>query len=138
MLPCDTNGTLSSGYFEGTSRRPGLHFCCPVTQTVAVRVLTNTGKRFRIWSWTDKELYNLSYYPLRPGYCSTIIKFQGAELKHVTVYLDVPGVPGAAYTAMSRVATANQYLIGGNVNPHHFTPRQAAFTRTFTSRRISY
>ena len=94
-------------------------------ETRALRVLTNTGHHIELWRWTDRELSNRSYYPVRPGYCSTIIKFQGAELKHVTLHLDTPGIPGAAYTALSRVATSKQYLIGGNVNPHHFTPVRA-------------
>ena len=101
-------------------------------------VVTTTGHRFRMWNWTDKDLHRMMYYPIRPGYASTIIKFQGAELKHVTAYLDVPGVPGAAYTALSRVATAKDYLIGGNVTPAHFTPRIAAYARHFTHRRIEY
>jgi len=107
-------------------------------RSMGLRVLTTTGKRVQIWRWTDKDLGNASYYPLRPGYASTILKFQGAELAHVTAYLDVAGVPGAAYTALSRVATSEQYLIGGNVNPHHFTPRNHAYTRQFTRRQIKY
>eukprot|EP00973_Karenia_brevis_P054066 7510249-Karenia_brevis.AAC.1 len=66
---------------------------------------------------------------MRPGYCSTIIKFQGAELEHVTVFLDTPGVPGAAYTAISRVSSSKDYLIGGTVNKFHFTPAHMALQR---------
>ena len=43
------------------------------------------------------------YFAVRPGYASTIIKFQGAELRHVTAYLDVPGVPGAALESSAGV-----------------------------------
>ena len=59
---------------------------------------------------------------MRPGYASTILKFQGAELDHVTVYLDAPGVPGAAYTAASRVKTGKDVLFGGALTREHFTP----------------
>ena len=55
-------------------------------------------------------------------YASTIIKFQGAELEHVVVYLDVPHVPAAAYTAMSRVKEGWQCLLGGLLTKHHFAP----------------
>ena len=64
---------------------------------------------------------NVSYYPIRPGYASTVIKYQGAELPFVVLYLDAVA-PGAAYTAMSRVKYGQQCIIGGNVEPRHFTP----------------
>lgn len=32
-----------------------------------IRLVTNTGKRFSAWNWTDKELHNLSYYPNPAG-----------------------------------------------------------------------
>ena len=75
-----------------------------------------------IWPWTDTDLGNHTYYPIRAGYCSTILKFQGSELVHVTVFLDKPGVPGAAYTAMSRVSYEADVLLGGILTPEHFTP----------------
>ena len=53
---------------------------------------------------------------------STILKWQGAELEHVVAYLDVPHVPAAAYTALSRVKEGWQCLIGGVVTKHNFTP----------------
>ena len=37
------------------------------------------------------------------------MKFQGAELRHVTLWLDIAGVPGAAYTGLSRVKSAEDY-----------------------------
>ena len=87
-----------------------------------LRVITKTGHRIVIWPWTNADLDNVTYYPIRPGYASTIVKFQGAELEHVTVWLDVPGIPGAAYTAMSRVKLGENCLIGGNVKALHFMP----------------
>ena len=70
----------------------------------------------------DEDLGGLVYYPLRLGHASSIIKFQGAELPHVTIYLDAKHVPAAAYTAMSRVRLGSQCLIGGWVEPTHFSP----------------
>ena len=88
----------------------------------AVRVRTATGHVFDVWRWTDVEHGNLTYYPMRPGYASTVLKFQGAELDHVTVYLDAKNVPGAAYTALSRVRRMSDFLLGGNLEALHFTP----------------
>ena len=61
-------------------------------------------------------------FPLRPGYASTIYKLQGANLEHVTAYLDRPRVPAAAYVAMSRVPRDEDYLIGGHCEVEHFVP----------------
>ena len=88
----------------------------------ALRVKTATGHVVAIWPWTDTDLGNIVYYPVRPGYASTVGKFQGAELKHVTLYLDCPGVPAAGYTGLSRVATGKDFLIGGAVRKEHFMP----------------
>lgn len=90
--------------------------------TKALRVLTRTGFRVSVFPWTDTDLGGLTYYPVRAGYASTILKFQGAELPHVTAYLDAPGIPGAAYTAMSRVKYGRDCLLAGVLYPEHFTP----------------
>jgi ATP-dependent exoDNAse (exonuclease V) alpha subunit len=92
--------------------------------TRSLRVLTKTGRHVAVWPWTDSDLGGITYYPVRPGYASTVPKMQGAELAHVTVYLDAANVPAAAYTAMSRVSRGTDYLIGGWVTPNHFTPAQ--------------
>ncbi|CAJ1414910.1 unnamed protein product, partial [Effrenium voratum] len=69
--------------------------------TKGLRVKTRTGHLVEVWRWSDPERPSApSFYPIRPGYCSTIQKLQGAELKHISVYLDARGVPGAAYTAI--------------------------------------
>jgi ATP-dependent exoDNAse (exonuclease V) alpha subunit len=81
-----------------------------------------TGKRVAITRASNEDLGGITYYPVRPGYASTIMKFQGAELPHVVVYLDKSHVPAAAYTAMSRVRMQAHCLIGGFVTPDHFTP----------------
>eukprot|EP00971_Amphidinium_carterae_P123837 2452915-Amphidinium_carterae.1 len=36
--------------------------------------------------------------------------------------MDATGVPGAAYTGMSRVASADRVLLGGILKPEHFQP----------------
>ncbi|CAE8727229.1 unnamed protein product, partial [Polarella glacialis] len=88
----------------------------------ALEVRTATGHDVQVFRWTDKDLGNKVYFPVRAGYASTIIKFAGAELPHVTLWLDKPHVPGAAYTGMSRVAYGRDLLIGGNLTKDHFTP----------------
>lgn len=88
----------------------------------AVEVITQTGHRVMVWKWTDPDLGGLTYYPIKAGYADTIMKYQGAELEHVTVYLDASGVPGAAYTALSRVSYGKDFLIGGIVRAEHFQP----------------
>jgi hypothetical protein len=92
-----------------------------------LRLLTATGQRVTLWNWTDMYLGGVTYYPVRPGYASTILKFQGAELPFVVLYLD-GRAPGAAYTAMSRVKLGAQCLIGGNCDPDHFLPANHKFT----------
>ena len=91
-------------------------------QTQSLRVKTRTGHLIEVWRYSDPEHSGLAYYPVRPGYCSTILKMQGAELDHISVYLDAPKVPGAAYTALSRVRRLGDFLIGGKVTDMHFTP----------------
>lgn len=91
-------------------------------KTKAVEVLTQTNFRVMVWPWTDVERGNATYYPMKAGYADTILKFQGAELPHVTVVLDAKGVPGAAYTALSRVSYGTDYLLGGVVEAAHFQP----------------
>jgi hypothetical protein len=87
----------------------------------ALVVVTATGKTISIVPEYHEE-HDMTYFPIRPGYASTIMKFQGAELEHVTLYLDRAKVPAAAYTAMSRVKMMSHILIGGNVTPEHFVP----------------
>ena len=57
-------------------------------KTKELRVETSTKYTISIYPWTDTDLGNMVYYPVRGGYASTILKFQGAELSHVTLFLD--------------------------------------------------
>ncbi|CAK0870685.1 unnamed protein product [Prorocentrum cordatum] len=47
---------------------------------------------------------------------------QGDEFPHITIYLDGWPRPAAGYTALSRVATSDDYLIGGYVERDNFIP----------------
>ena len=77
-----------------------------------------------MFQYTDPnpEAQNVSFFPIRLGYASTIYKMQGAELAHVTIYLDRPGQRAAAYVAMSRVKNDGDYLFGGHYTKKHFVP----------------
>ncbi len=87
-----------------------------------LRVMTKTGQRLMITPWTDTDHGNTTYFPIRLGYASTIHKVQGDEFKHITIWLDVPNMPAAGYTALSRVENSTSYLIGGVVTRQHFVP----------------
>ena len=89
----------------------------------ALLVLTRTGHRLALRPWTDPNL-KVAFYPIKPGYASAILKMAGAELEHAVVWLDRPHVPGAAYTAMSRVSYGQNLLLGGLLTVDHFTPVQ--------------
>ena len=91
-------------------------------ETGGVRVKTRTSYRPVITTYTDIDLGNMNYYPLRPGYASTVMKFQGAELEHVILYADAKSVPGGFYTAASRVRERNHFMVGGNATSQHMTP----------------
>ena len=43
----------------------------------SVRVKTRVGHIVDVWPWSDPDLDDLTYYPLRPGYTSTLLKFHG-------------------------------------------------------------
>jgi ASC-1-like (ASCH) protein len=61
-------------------------------------------------------------YPFIAGYASTIYKLQGAELEHITIWLDRPYVRAAAYMALARIRYDSNYLIGGKMSSKHFVP----------------
>lgn len=88
----------------------------------ALICVTESMHRLAIRPWTDTRFGNKAYCPVRPGYASTVLKMAGSELPHAVLWLDVPHVPGAAYTGMSRVSFGKDLLLGGNLTPDHFTP----------------
>ena len=87
-----------------------------------VVVRTDQGKVLAVHPWTSES--KVVHYPLRLGYASTLHKVQDATLPHVTVWLDVPNFPAAAYVAISRVEYDANWRYVGNpyVYIHHFTP----------------
>ena len=89
-----------------------------------LRVKTATGKDVAVYQYTDPDpaAQNVSFFPIRLGYASTMYKMQGAELEHITIYLDLPGQRAAAYVALSRVKRDEDYLFGGKYTRHHFVP----------------
>jgi ATP-dependent exoDNAse (exonuclease V) alpha subunit len=89
-----------------------------------LQVETITGKQLAVYQYTDPDpkAQNVSFFPIRLGYASTIYKMQGAELEHVTIYLDLPGQRAAAYVAMSRVKRDENYFFGGKYSRNHFVP----------------
>ena len=93
-------------------------------ESQCLRVRTVTGKTLVIYKYTEKvEGYqNVTLFPLRLGYSSTVYKMQGAELQHVTIFLDKAGQRAAAYVAMSRVHSERDYLFGGRLSNTHFVP----------------
>ena len=91
-------------------------------QSKGLRVRTATGKRIMVYMWNNKHrIGSKAYYPIRPGYASTILKHQGDTIKHATIWLDAP-MNGAAYTALSRVSDRKSYKLGGYLMPMHFRP----------------
>ena len=89
-----------------------------------LHVRTETDKDIAILWHTDPcpEAQDCKYFPVRLGYASTIYEMQGSELGHVTINLDKQGDKAAAYVAMSRVQSDDDYLFGGHYTRKHFVP----------------
>ena len=83
-------------------------------------VQTDQGRRIAVHPWTAPS--GEIHFPLRLGYASTLHKVQGATLEHITLWLDVPNMPAAAYVALSRVEADLHWQFWGAVTVHHFTP----------------
>jgi len=86
----------------------------------AVLVRTDQGRVISIYPWTSET--RRVHYPMRLGYASTLHKVQGATLDHITLWLDLAGMPAAAYVALSRVRRDSDWRIVGHRTVHHFTP----------------
>ena len=85
-----------------------------------IYVRTDSGRRLCVYPMTDD--HRVTYYPLRLGYATTLHKVQGATLRHITIWLDMPDVPGAAYVALSRVSFDKDWRFIGDLTVHHFKP----------------
>ena len=89
-----------------------------------LEVLTRTGQRLAVHMVTSEleDGRKVSCFPVRAGYACTVPKVQGMTLPHITVWLDAVACRAAAYVALSRVATDEDYLVAGNLCPKHFAP----------------
>ena len=92
-------------------------------------VRTCTDKRLAIYpvtEWGDEKGVprKVTHYPLRVGYAATVHKYIGAELEHVTFWPDRAGAQAAGYTALSRVRSVKDFLLGGIVRCEHFVPAE--------------
>ena len=76
--------------------------------------------RTLVHNWTSPQ--HVDHYPIRAGYASTLHKVQGATLPHITLWLDIPNMPAAAYVALSRVEYDANWRFVGDPGVHHFTP----------------
>ena len=76
-----------------------------------VHVVTATGRHLAVYPLTDyvEDCGSVIAYPMRPGYASTVHKLQGAELPHITIWLDIRDARAAGYVAMSRVSYDADY-----------------------------
>ena len=83
-------------------------------------VRTDQGRKIMVHLWTDE--YGVSAFPFRLGYASTLHKVQGATLRHITLWLDLPNMPAAGYVALSRVQKDAHWRYIGDPTRHHFTP----------------
>ena len=70
-----------------------------------------------VYPWTDE--YRVTYLPIRLAYANTLMKMQGATLKHMTVWLDVKA-DAAGYVALSRVQYDRDWQYVGFLTRHHF------------------
>ena len=89
-----------------------------------LHVLTKSSRHLAIYPYTEwvQDAGKVTAYPIRPGYACNIHKLQGAELEHITLWLDTPRIPAAGYVALSRVSYDKDYLLGGMIKACHFVP----------------
>ncbi len=62
-------------------------------------------------------------YDLALGYAITVHKAEGQTLSSVILAFDGDGLPGAGYTALSRVKSLASCIMLGDLSPAHFQPR---------------
>ncbi|CAK0798079.1 unnamed protein product, partial [Prorocentrum cordatum] len=86
-----------------------------------VLVKTTTGHMVKVPPYTNPEWRNV-YYPLRLAYATTLMKVQGDTLKHMTLWMDTPGVEAAGYVALSRVQHDKDWKFVGYLQQKHFIP----------------
>ena len=112
-------------------------------QNCFVTAITLTNRRITVLPITIPTVSRSAYFPFRPGYAPTILRHQGnlintliksilcrlifalsqsqgAELTHVTVYLEAKGNPSAAHTAASKSATRRRHPLRRRLNTGAF------------------
>ena len=95
------------------------------THKTGIRVTTKTGYPIVVYPYTDDSWgrdNRVVYFPIRPGYATTLMKVQGSTLDHMTLFLDVPNIEAAGYVALSRVEYDDNWQFVGDPTIHHFTP----------------
>ena len=72
---------------------------------------------------TSEDSVSRVHYSLNPGYCMTICKTQGANIKKLIVWFDCPTVPkGMGYVALSRVRKSENIKIMSPMVADQLTP----------------
>ena len=90
-------------------------------------VRTDQERTIMVHPWTDEN--RVTAFPFRLGYASTLHRVQGATLEHITLWLDLPNMPAAAYVALSRVQVdACSAVRPQTLRPH---PRKTHFHHIF-------
>ncbi|MCV6601108.1 MAG: hypothetical protein OIF54_06045, partial [Cohaesibacter sp.] len=94
-----------------------------------VLILTNTKERLLIhpvtkWYALPEGQVKVTYFPLRPGYSTTLHKIQGATVPHLTAWLDMV-MEAAAYVALSRVQRDSDWRFIGFIRREHCRPSRS-------------
>ena len=108
----------------------GMGGCVRRLRRSGVEVLLDNGKVALVhpttqeYELSDGSTRSTTALPLRPGYSTTLHKIQGATLEHLTIWLDVPFVRGAAYVALSRVRKDQDWQFLGAIHRKHCMPAE--------------
>ena len=95
-----------------------------------VLILTNSKERLLVHPVTKRYALpqgqvKVTYFPLRPGYSTTLHKIQGATVPHLTLWLDME-MEAAAYVALSRVQMDSHWRFLGFIRRGHCRPSRNA------------
>ena len=95
-----------------------------------VLIVTDTKERILVhpvtkyYALPEGRQVKAVYFPLRPGYSTTLHKIQGATVPHLTVWLDMQ-MEAAAYVALSRVQYDKNWRFLGFITPQHCRPSRS-------------
>ena len=96
-----------------------------------VLILTNSKERLlahpvtKQYALPEGPPVKVTYFPLRPGYSTTLHKIQGATVPHLTIWLDME-MEAAAYVALSRVQKDSHWRFLGYIRRGHCRPSRSA------------